>query len=101
MASLLYEMFRCDYDFFGYIDDVYEHGYLEKVHGLKKLKVGSDLDKLVHPGVYGVIAITEVSARKKYAEMARKADLPLATLVAKSAIVSESASLGQGCIVRN
>lgn len=101
LASLLYEMFRESHDFIGYVDDVYDQGHVEKAHGLRHLGNSGSLAGLCGPEIFGIIAITDVQARRKYAELAAEIRLPLATLVADTAIVSESASLGPGCIIRH
>ncbi len=101
LAGILYALFRHTHSFLGYVDDVCLCGYVESTYGLKKLGTSGDLPRLAQAGACAVVAITDVGARAKYFEVLRAAGMPLATLVAATAVVEDTATLGSGCIVRH
>jgi sugar O-acyltransferase (sialic acid O-acetyltransferase NeuD family) len=101
LAGLIYSIFRERHAFIGYVDDVYPCAYVESTYGMKKLGTSADLASLASPGASAVVAVTDVQARGKYGRMLQDAGIPLATLIADTAIVSEHASIAQGCIIRH
>lgn len=101
LAGLLYSMFRDDYDFIGYADDVFSCGYVEKTYGLKNLGTSESFPHLASLGAQAVVAVTDVKARQKYHDLLKNAGLSLVTLTANTAIISPYASIGRGCIVRH
>jgi sugar O-acyltransferase (sialic acid O-acetyltransferase NeuD family) len=101
LAGLIYSIFKESYAFIGYIDDVYPCAYVETTYGLKKLGTSADLTRLASLGASAVVAVTDVQARGKYGRILKEAGIPFATLIAGTAVISESASLAQGCIIRH
>jgi sugar O-acyltransferase (sialic acid O-acetyltransferase NeuD family) len=101
LAGLLYSMFRDDYHFIGYIDDVFPCAYIEKTYGLRKLGTSADLPRLAARDIQAVIAVTDVAARRKYHSLLHRTGFSLITLIAKTAIVSGDATIGKGCIIRH
>jgi len=101
LAGMLYAMFKGEYEFLGYVDDVYPHAYVEEKYGLKNLGTSKDLSKLVNFCQHAVVAITDTAARKKYREKLIDAGFALATLIAKTAVVPYNAVIAQGCIIRH
>ena len=101
LAGLLYSMFRDDYDFVGYVDDVFPRAYVEETYGLKSLGTSRDLPRLAEMGASAVVAVTDVGARRKYHDLLKNAGFSFAVLIARTAIVSTDATLGKGCIVRH
>jgi sugar O-acyltransferase (sialic acid O-acetyltransferase NeuD family) len=101
LAGLLYSIFRNRYDFIGYIDDVFPCAYIETTYGLINLGTSKDLSRLATLDARAVVAVTDVSARRKYHDLLHNAGFSLATLIADTAIVSDDAVIGQGCIIRH
>jgi sugar O-acyltransferase (sialic acid O-acetyltransferase NeuD family) len=101
LAGLLYSMFEGRYDFIGYIDDIFPRAYVEETYGLKNLGTSENLPLLAKRGVKAVVAVTDVAARRKYHELLDEAGIPLATLIAGTAVVSPHATIGAGCIIRH
>ena len=101
LAGLLFSTFRNEYEFIGYVDDVFPCAYVESTYGLKNLGNSSTLACLASSGALAVVAITDVAARKKYHELLLASGFEMATLIARTAVVSEDAIIGKGCIVRH
>jgi sugar O-acyltransferase (sialic acid O-acetyltransferase NeuD family) len=101
LAGMLYAIFKGEYEFLGYVDDVYSHAYVEEKYGLKNLGTSEDLSKLVDFCQHAVVAITDTAARKKYREKLVDTGFVLATLIAKTAVVADNAVIARGCIIRH
>ncbi len=101
LAGLIYSIFKDRYDFIGYVDDVFPCAYVESTYGLNNLGTSDNLPQLAESGAQAVVAIMDVTARKKYGDLLKKAGFTLANMIAETAIVSADAILGQGCIVRH
>lgn len=101
LAGLIYSMFRDDYNFIGYVDDVFPCAYVEEKYGLTNLGTSADLPRLAGLGASAVVAVTDVTARHKYHNLLKRCGFSLATLVANSAVVSRDARIGKGCVVRH
>jgi sugar O-acyltransferase (sialic acid O-acetyltransferase NeuD family) len=100
LAGLLVETFHKQVKFAGYIDDIHEQAYVEEAYRLPKLGTSSQLPSLRKKYALAVVAITDVQARRKYAELLTAAGYTLQTLVAPSAEVADNATVGAGCIIR-
>jgi sugar O-acyltransferase (sialic acid O-acetyltransferase NeuD family) len=101
LAGLLYSTFHRQYEILGYVDDVYSNAYLTTTYGVPCLGTSEALAGLRADGVMAVVSITEAAVRKKYAELLDSLEFPMATLVSPTAVISEHAYVGEGCIVRH
>jgi len=104
LAGILYWIFKDQYDFIGYVDDVYEHAYIEEHYGLKKIGTSKDISKLLSVCNNAVIAIgsdRDLSPRIKYFEMFTKAGFDLPAMISPTAIVAPNASIGKGTIIQH
>jgi sugar O-acyltransferase (sialic acid O-acetyltransferase NeuD family) len=101
LAGMLYAMFKGEYEFVGYVDDVYPRAYVEEKYGLENLGTSEDLSKLLSLCHQAVVSITDTAARKKYRQKLLDAGFTLLTLVSNRAIVAENAAIAPGCIIRH
>jgi len=101
LAGMLYAMFKDEYEFVGYVDDVYPRAYVEEKYGLKNLGTSEDLPKLLGFCQQAVVAITDTGARKKYRGRLLDAGFALITLISKRAILADNAVIAPGCIIRH
>ncbi len=101
LAGMLYAMFKDEYEFVGYVDDVYPHAYVEEKYGLKNLGTSEDLPKLLSFCQQAVVAITDTGARKKYRGRLLDTGFALITLISKRAVVADNAVIAAGCIIRH
>jgi sugar O-acyltransferase (sialic acid O-acetyltransferase NeuD family) len=104
LAGILYWIFKDQYNFIGYVDDVYEHAYIEKHYGLKKLGTSKDLTRLLKICKNAVISIAsdgDLSPRIKYFEIFTKAGFDLPAMISPTAIIAPNASIGKGTIIQH
>ena len=101
LAGMLYAMFKDEYEFVGYVDDVYPRAYVEEKYGLKNLGTSEDFPKLLSLCPQAVVAITDTGARKKYRERLLGTGFALITLISKRAVVADNAVIAPGCIIRH
>lgn len=101
LAGMLYSMFHKEHDFIGYVDDVYERAYVEKVYGVKKLGTSNDLKKIKSECSNAVISVTNMAARKKYIRLLNDLGFDLVSLISKTSIIADNAKLGKGCVVQH
>jgi sugar O-acyltransferase (sialic acid O-acetyltransferase NeuD family) len=101
LAGMLYAMFKGEYEFMGYVDDVYPCAYVEEKYGLINLGTSEDLPKLLSVCQQAVVAITDTAARRKYREKLLDAGFALSKLISKTAVVADNAVIAPGCIIRH
>lgn len=101
LGGLLYATFHGQYDVLGYIDDVYSEAYLTTTYGVTCLGTTEALPSLRADGLAAVVSIADAAARKRYGALLDSLHFPLATLVFPTAVISEYAHVGAGCIVRH
>jgi len=104
LAGILYWIFKDQYDFIGYVDDVYEHAYIEEHYGLRKIGTSRDISKLLSVcknAVISIGSIGDLSPRIKYFEMFTKAGFNLPAMISPTAIVAPNASIGKGTIIQH
>jgi len=102
-AGLLYYMFNKTYDFIGYIDDVYDHAYIEENYGLKKLGTSKDLPQIVsfcNNAIISIGSTGDASTRSKYYEKLAKIGFNFPSLISKTSIVADNAFIGSGAIIQ-
>ncbi len=100
-AGMLYSIFRKDYDFIGYVDDVCDRAYVEETYSLKNLGKSTDLPALRSKTDYVVISIGNMAARIKYIHLIRSISFPTVSLISKTAIIADNALLSEGCIIQH
>jgi sugar O-acyltransferase (sialic acid O-acetyltransferase NeuD family) len=104
LAGILYWIFKDQYDFIGYADDVYERAYIEEHYGLKKIGTSRDLPKLLAICKNAVISIAsdgDLSPRIKYYEMFSNAGFDLPAMISPTALVAPNALIGPGTIIQH
>jgi len=104
LAGMLHWIFKKDFDFIGYIDDVHEKAYIEKNFGIKKLGSSKDLPRIISLCRNAVISIGsegDTSVRWKYFEKLLKLGFNFPPLIASTAVVAENVSIGSGSIIQH
>jgi sugar O-acyltransferase (sialic acid O-acetyltransferase NeuD family) len=104
-AGLLYCIFKDQFDFCGYLDDVYEKAYIEEVYGLKKLGTSQDADNIVSTCSSIAIAIgaeRDVTARKRYFDLFKNYGFNFPRMIHKTAqVYIDFTRIGEGVVVHN
>lgn len=102
-AGMLYSMFSDQVNFIGYLDDVYDHAYVEEHYPLKKLGDSKDLDRIYSKCNNICIAIGsegDTSVRTNYFRKFREAGFSFPALVHPSGILSGNALVDIGTVVQ-
>lgn len=103
-AGLLYSQFKHQYEFVGYLDDIYEKAYIEETYNLKKLGTSGDAKKILNYCPNIVIAIgveKDVSIRKKYFELFERVGFEFPKLIhEKAQIYTDLENINKGVIIQ-